>query len=479
MKNFDIGLTYDDVLLVPQRSKIAHRSDVSTKTKLSKNIDLNIPLISANMDTVTESPMAIAMAQNGGIGIIHRFMGIEEEVWHVQKVKRFSGFIRYKPFIINENKTLKDIKILIISSGVSSLIVVDDQEKVTGIISRRDMLFVDDDKTPIKKLMTPFTKLVFAAPDITMEEAKVLLHKHKIEKLPLLDKDKKLNGLITARSLESFTNSPLSVKDRHGRLKVGAAVGVVGDFVERAKSLIEAGVDVLVVDVAHGHNEVALKGIETIRKKFKDIDLIGGNIATPQGVDDLIKLGVDAVKVGIGPGGLCTTRIVAGVGIPQLTAVLEASKVAKKYKVPIIADGGTNYPGDIAKALAAGASSCMLAGWFAGADESPGGIIMRKGMKFKVHRGAASFLAVADRKLENDEIDDSRLNTVVPEGVEALVPYKGMVKDVIFQLVGALRSGMSYCNAHSIRELWKNAQFVRITEAGFRESKSHNVEEIT
>ncbi|MBI2611905.1 IMP dehydrogenase [Candidatus Gottesmanbacteria bacterium] len=479
MKNFELGLTYDDVLLVPKRSRIAHRIDVSTKTNLTKNIELNIPLISANMDTVTESPMAIAMAQNGGIGIIHRFMTIEEEVYHVQKVKRHSGFIRYKPFTITVDKKLKDAKLEITTHGVSSLIVIDKNEKVMGILTRRDMLFVEQELTPVRLIMTPFTKLITADPQISTEKAKKILQKYKIEKLPLIDKDRKLQGLITAKSLESFTNNPMSVTDKHGRLKTGAAVGVVGDFLERTEALLTAGVDCIVVDVAHGHNEVSLKGIAQIRRKFKDIDLIGGNVATPEGVLDMIKLGVDAVKVGIGPGGLCTTRIVTGVGIPQMSAVLEAGRVAQKYNVPIIADGGTNYPGDIPKALAAGASTCMLAGWFAGADESPGGIIMRQGMKYKVHRGAASFLAVADRKLESDEIDENRLNTVVPEGVEALVPYKGSVKDVIFQLVGALRSGMSYCNAKTIPELWKNAQFVRITEAGFRESKSHNVEELT
>ncbi|OGG13044.1 IMP dehydrogenase [Candidatus Gottesmanbacteria bacterium RIFCSPHIGHO2_01_FULL_39_10] len=480
MKDFELGLTYDDVLLVPQRSKVLHRSDASTKTRLTKNIELNIPLISANMDTVTESNMAIAMAREGGLGIIHRFMTIEEHVNQVKKVKRAEGFIRYRPFTIDVDSTLGESIKLAEKYGVSSFIVVDENEKVMGIIARRDMIFHDDPKTPVKKLMTPFAKLIYASPSITVTDAKKILSKHKIEKLPLLDDDKRLQGLITSKSLESFGSHPRAVKDIHGRFKVGAAVGVVGDFLERAGELIDAGVDALVVDVAHGHNEVALEGLAKIRKKYKDIDIIGGNVATPEGVVDLIKLGVDAVKVGIGPGGLCTTRMVAGVGIPQLTAVLGAAKAAKKYKVPIIADGGTNFPGDITKALAAGASACMLAGWFAGTDESPGGIIMRKGMKYKVHRGAASFLSVADRKLESGEFaDESKLNTVVPEGVEALVPYKGNVEDVIHQLIGALRSGMSYCNAKSIEELHRNAKFVRITEAGFRESKSHNIEEIS
>lgn len=480
MKNFEIGLTYDDVLVTPNRSNVAHRADVSTRTRLSKHIEINIPLVSANMDTVTEANMAIAMAKAGGIGIIHRFMTAEEQVGQVKKVKRFSGFIRYKPFTIGVNALLDDARRQMEELGVSSFIVMDDKDTVVGIITRRDTLFEDNGKKPVRLLMTPFSRMIFESQGVTVDKAKGILKKHKIEKLPLLDEKRKLMGLITSKSLESFGRNPHATKDDHGRLKVGAAVGVVGDFVERTKLLLEAGVDAIVVDVAHGHNEVALEGVAKIRKKFKDLELIGGNVATPEGVVDLIKLGVDAVKVGIGPGGLCTTRIVAGVGIPQLTAVMEGATVARKYKIPIIADGGTNYPGDLTKALAAGASSCMLAGWFAGTDESPGGIIMRGGMKYKVHRGAASFLAVADRKLEAGEFtDENRLNTVVPEGVEALVPYKGSVADVIYQLTGALRSGMSYLNARKISEMWQNAKFVRITEAGFRESKSHNVEEIT
>lgn len=480
MKDFQLGLTYDDVLLVPQRSKITHRSDVSTKTRLTHNIELNIPFISANMDTVTESDMAIALAREGGLGLIHRFMTVEEEVKHVEKVKRYEGFIKYKPFTIEENALLDEAEKLSQLYDVSSFIVVDKDNKVVGLVTRRDMLFENNRKIPINKLMTPFSKMIYAAPGISIGEAKQILRNNKIEKLPLLNGGRKLSGLITAKSLESFASHPQATKDKHGRLKVGAAVGAVGDYIDRARALINAGVDILVMDVAHGHNEVALSAVKNLRKKFKDIDIIGGNVATPQATLDLIKLGVNSVKVGIGPGGLCTTRMVAGVGVPQFTAVMEAAKVAKKHGVTVIADGGTNWPGDITKALAGGATACMLAGWFAGTDESPGGIIMRKGHKFKVHRGAASFLAVADRKLENEEItDENKLNTVVPEGVEALVPYKGKVADVIYQLVGALRSGMSYCNATTIADLQKNARFVRITEAGFRESKSHNIEEIS
>ncbi len=476
---FPLGLTYDDVLLVPRRSKVTHRSDVSTRTVLARNIELNAPFISANMDTVTESAMAISMAHGGGIGIIHRFMTIERQVHEIKRVKRHEGFILYKPFTLNPSATLAQAREESEKNHVESFIVVDDKNRVVGILTRRDMLFADNPDICIYKLMTPFVKLIYASPLISREKAKMLIRKHKIEKLPLIDQNRKLTGLITSRSLEHYLNFSNSTKDQYGRLRVGAAIGAVGDYLKRAQALVDTGVDALVIDVAHGHNEVALSAFLKVRRKFKDIALIGGNVATPEAVKDMIKLGADAVKVGIGPGGLCTTRIVAGVGVPQFSAVLECSNYARKFKVPIIADGGTNFPGDITKALAAGASSCMLAGWFAGTDESPGGIILRGGLKYKIHRGAASFLAVADRKIANEDMQVDRLNTIVAEGIEALVPYKGKVADVIHQLLGALRSGMSYCNATSISELHKNAQFIRITEAGFRESKSHNVKELT
>lgn len=472
------GLTYDDALLIPQKSYIDHRADVSTKTKLTRNISLNIPFISANMDTVTEAEMAIALAREGGIGIIHRFMTVEEEVAQVDKVKRQVGFILENPYTVTPDINLKKIIDRAKSLGVNSFLVTDGRGKLLGIISRRDYLFVDESNKTARDLMTPLKKLITGKTNIKKTEAEEIFNKYKIEKLPLIDREGYLKGLVTAKSLKSFERNKLASKDSNGQYLVGAAVGVVNDYMVRAEALIKAGVDVLVVDVAHGHNNVAMKAIGALRKKFKNIDLIGGNIATAEGAKDLIKLGVDAVKVGIGPGGLCTTRIVAGVGVPQLTAVMECSEVAKRKGVPVIADGGTNYPGDMTKALAAGASTCMLAGWFAGTDESPGGIIMRKGMKYKVHRGSASFLATADRKIELENNTERQLNTIVPEGVEAMIPYKGKVSDVIYQLVGALRSGMSYCNAKTISELWRNARFVKITEAGFRESKSHNVNEL-
>ncbi|PIY71633.1 IMP dehydrogenase [Candidatus Roizmanbacteria bacterium CG_4_10_14_0_8_um_filter_33_9] len=472
------GLTYDDVLLVPQRSYIDHRSDVSTETMLTKGISLHIPFISANMDTVTESQMAIAMAKEGGVGIIHRFMTIEEQVEEVIRVKRNVGFILDAPYVVSPETQLRKVIDLSKKYSVDSFVVVDSNKKVVGILTKRDYLFEEQLDKKVYLCMTKRKDLIIGKEGITLNQVKKIFMKYKVEKLPLIDDNNLLKGLITAKSIVNYEKYPHSTKDERGRYRVGAAVGVVNDFIQRSDALLKAGVDALVVDVAHGHNDVALRAVSTLRKKYRDAKIIGGNVATPEGTLDLIKRGVDAVKVGIGPGGLCTTRMVAGVGVPQFTAVTECVAVGKKFNIPIIADGGTNYPGDMTKAMAAGASTLMLAGWFAGSDESPGGVIMRKGMKYKVHRGSASFLATADRKIKLEHSSENTLNSIVPEGVEALVPYKGKVADVIYQLVGALRSGMSYCNAKTITELWKKARFVQITDAGFRESKSHNVSEI-
>lgn len=399
-------------------------------------------------------------------------------MYEVQKVKRHVGFVVGKPYTVSSGMLLAKVIDLTKAIRVEGFVVVDEDNTVVGILSKRDFMFEEKMSKKVHELMTPLNKLVTVKPGITLEEAKKIFHKYKIEKLPIVDREKKLKGIITAKSIQHYEKYPYSTKDTQGRYRVGAAIGVVNDFLGRAEALVEAGVDVLVVDVAHGQNEVALRAVSQVKKKFKEIDLIGGNVGTAEGTRDLIERGVDAVKVGIGPGGLCTTRIVAGVGVPQFTAVMECARVGRRLKVPVIADGGTNYPGDFTKALAAGASTCMLAGWFAGTDESPGGIIMRKGMKYKIHRGSASFLATADRKIKLENKTTQQLNTIVPEGVEAMVPYKGKVSDVIYQLAGALRSGMSYCNAKTITELWKNARFIKVTEAGFRESKSHNIEEL-
>lgn len=488
MKNIPLGLTYDDVLLVPQKSRIQSRSEVVTKTKLSRNIPMAIPFASSNVDTVTESAMAIAMAKLGGIGVIHRFLPIEREVEEVRRVKRSEGFVMEKPFTLSPHQMVAEAKRLMKRHGVTSAIIVDQEEKVKGLVSERDMWFLTDETVTMKDLMTPASQLITASITTTLKEARVLFRKHKVEKLPLLHKDGTLGGLITSRTVLNEDIYPRATKDAQGRLRVAAAVGVVGDFLERAQELINAHVDAIVVDIAHVHSTHGLSAVKKLRKLCQSVDLIGGNIATPEGARDLIALGVDGVKVGIGPGGICITRMVAGVGIPQLSAIMACSEVSKKAHVPLIADGGTNFPGDMTKALAAGASSVMITGWLAGTDESPGSIILRKGQKYKVHRGAASFTAVASRKfsgvsgqvrkeLAEEEIN-RELEEIVPEGVESFVPYKGPAKDVIHQLVGSVKSGMSYCNAKTIEELWKNAQFVRITQAGFKESTQHNVEEM-
>ncbi len=488
MKSIPLGLTYDDVLLVPQKSQITSRSMVETGTKLSRNIPLAIPFVSSNVDTVTESAMAITMAKLGGIGIIHRFMTIQRQVEEVIRVKRSEGFIMGTPFTLLPTQTVAQARPLMKQHRVSSAIIVDSTNKVLGLVSERDMWFLTDETVLMKDLMTPATKLITAGVAVSLQQARNLFRKHKVEKLPLLNKDGTLGGLITSRTVLNEDIYPQATKDGRGRLRVGAAVGVVGDYIERAQALLKAGIDAIVVDIAHIHSVHGLTAIKKLRGICRSIDLICGNIATAEGAADLIRMDCDAIKVGIGPGGICITRMVAGVGMPQLTAIINCERVAQKAHIPLIADGGTNFPGDMTKALAAGASTVMITGWLAGTDESPGTIILRKGQKYKVHRGAASFTAVASRKiagvdgqirkeLSEQEVDDE-LSDIVPEGVESFVPYKGPAKDVIHQLVGAVKSGMSYCDAQTIAELWKHAEFIQITPAGFRESTQHNIEEM-
>src|SRR3989344_1979459 len=365
-KPIPLALTYDDVLLIPRRSRIQHRADVNTATLLTDSIKLQIPFVSANMDTVTEGKLAIAMARAGGIGIIHRFMSIEDEVHEVDAVKRYEGFVIDKPFTISPDKPLRHVLEKITTNAVSSYLVVEADGQLLGLLTRRDIILEQNQSKPVRKVMTPFSKLITAKPGVTPAQAKKIFITHKIEKLPLIDHNGKLKGLITARSIVNFEQNPLATKDGKGRLRTGAAVGVVGDFLERAEALLAAGCDVIVVDAAHGQNLVTLSAIGKLRKKFPDAQIIGGNVATAAGARDLVKAGVDALKVGIGPGGICSTRIVTGVGVPQLTAIMDCTKAVKCRKVKVIADGGTNYPGDVSKALAAGASSIMLAGWFAG-----------------------------------------------------------------------------------------------------------------
>lgn len=488
MKSIPLALTYDDVLLVPQKSRIESRSQVVTATSLSRNINIAIPFVSSNVDTVTESAMAIAMAKLGGIGIIHRFMTIERQVEEVTHVKRSEGFIMGTPFTLRQDQNVGEARVLLKKNNVSSAVIVDGKRKVLGLVSERDMWFLTDEKRKMKDLMTPAAKLITAGVKVTLAEARQIFRTHKVEKLPLLLDDGTLGGMITSRTVRNEDIYPQATKDTQGRLRVGAAVGVVGDYLERARALIKAHVDAIVVDIAHVHSIHGLRAVKKLRKVCQSVDLIAGNVATSAACRDLIRLDADAIKVGIGPGGICITRIVAGVGVPQLSALLDCTKPAHQARVPVISDGGTNFPGDMTKALAAGASNVMITGWLAGTDESPGNIILRKGQKYKIHRGAASFTAVASRKMSGvsgqvrKEIAEAELDReideIVAEGVETFVHYKGPAKDVIVQLVGAVKSGMSYCNALTIKELWKRAEFMQITTAGFRESTQHNVEEM-
>ena len=476
-----LALSYDDVLLVPQRSRIATRRQVDTSTYLSRNIRLHIPIVSANMDTVTEAAMAIAMARQGGLGIIHRFLPVEAEAAEVRKVKRAESFVIARPYTISPDATVEQARHEMGQLDVGGLVVVDEQERLLGLVSSRDVRFTRDPDLPVKEVMTPRDRLVVAPADVSVEEAQALFDRHKIEKLPLVEGDKVV-GLVTARDLEHNSRNPRAAKDGRGRLLVGAAIGVIGDYMKRAEALIEAEADVLVVDVAHGHSEAVIDVVRRLKDRWPEAEVIAGNVATAEGARDLIEAGVDAVKVGVGPGSTCTTRIVTGAGVPQLSAIMDCAPVCHQAGVPIIADGGIKASGDITKALAAGASTVMIGALLAGTDESPGQTITRRGQRFKTYRGMASLSATAARRLRERELadmagqeDDEWLSQVVPEGVEAMVPYRGPVREVLVQLVGGLRSGMSYCNARNIEELWRNARFVRITPAGLRESGPHDV----
>lgn len=472
---FKEGLTFDDVLLVPKYSDITTRSQTDLKTKLSRNISLNIPIISANMDTVTESSMAVTMARQGGIGIIHRFLSVQEEVNEVLKVKRSGSVMIENPYTIGPKKTVGEAIQYAKDRDVSGLLVIDSDSKLVGILTDRDLIFESNLGRPVEDVMT--RDVVTAKPGINLDEAKELLHKNRIEKLPLVDESGLVRGLITSKDITNMENYPNASKDKKGRPLVGAAVGVKGDFMERAESLLEANVDILVVDIAHGHSENAISTVKHIKKAFPNCELIAGNVATAQGAEDLIKAGVDAVKVGVGSGSICITRVVTGSGVPQLTAVMECAKVGKQNDVPIVSDGGTRTSGDATKALAAGASSIMIGSMFGGTDESPGTVLTKNGKRFKVYRGMASLAASIGRKSKETgtiSLDDD-LNDYVAEGVEAMVPYKGTVTDILKQLTGGIRSGLSYCGAHNITQMQKNAEFIKMSGAGFAESQPHDV----
>ena len=471
---FKEGLTFDDVLLVPKYSDITSRSQTDLSTKLSRNISINIPFVSANMDTVTESSMAMTMARAGGIGIIHRFLSIQEQANEVLKVKRSGSVIIENPYSISSDKSVQDALDYAEDKEISGLLVVDSSSKLVGIITERDLLFAD----PNDHIQDVMTKdVVTAKPNVTLDEAKEILHKHRIEKLPIVDDSGVIKGLITSKDIINNADYPNASKDKKGRPLVGAAVGVKGDFLERSESLLESGADVLVVDIAHGHSENALNTVRNIKKAFPDCELIAGNIATAQGAEDLIKAGVDAVKVGVGSGSICITRVITGSGVPQLTAVMDCAKIGKDHGIPIISDGGTRTSGDATKALAAGASSVMVGSMLGGTDESPGTVLTKNGKRFKVYRGMASLAASLGRKSKETgsfSFDDD-LNDYVAEGVEAMVPYKGTVTDILKQLTGGIRSGLSYCGAHTIPQMQDNAEFIKMSRAGFAESQPHDV----
>ncbi|MDE2491719.1 MAG: IMP dehydrogenase [Elusimicrobia bacterium] len=472
------GLTFHDVLLVPKRSGVASRRDVDTTGRFSRRITLKVPIVSANMDTVTESSMAIALARAGGLGVIHRFLTVEEEAAQVAKVKRAESVVIEKPYTIAPTETVGRAKALMRELGVGGLLVVDARGVLLGLVTERDVQFRDKASEPLRAAMT--TKLVTAPPDVGRAKAREILRDRKVEKLPLVDEGGRLKGLITAKDLKSKQLHPDASLDAKGRLLVGAAVGVVGDYLERAAAALEAGADCLVVDVAHGHAAHVMMAVEALRKRFPKAELVAGNVATYEGARDLAAAGADGVKVGVGPGSICSTRIVSGAGVPQLTAILDCAKITREKDVPIIADGGLRDSGDLAKAFAAGASSVMLGSLLAGADESPGWTVVRGGARWKIYRGMASLGATLSRKTK-ERRDDEDLNPievaeVVPEGVESMAPYKGPVADVIHQLIGGVRSGMSYSGARTLPELWKKAEFIRITSAAWAESRPHHLD---
>jgi IMP dehydrogenase len=476
----EMGLTFDDVLLVPRRSNIRSRSEVDTSTWLVPGIRMMIPIISANMDTVTETPMAIAMAQSGGLGVIHRFMTIERQADAVRRVKRSESFVVENPITIPPHATLEEARHKMVETDIGGLVVVDENGRLLGLLTTRDMLLAPNPTLLVEDVMTPRDRLVVAPADEPMDAARLALHTHRIEKLPLVDDENRVVGLITAQDIIKLQEHPNATKDSKGRLRVGIAVGVRSPDLDRAKACVQAGADVIVVDIAHGHADHVIEIVQALKKAFPDIPVIAGNVASPQGVRDLVSAGADAVKVGVGAGSICTTRIVTGFGVPQLTAIIECAQVGQELSVPIIADGGVRTSGDLTKALAAGASTVMLGSLLAGTDESPGASVVRNGRRYKVVRGMASLSAnVARKEIEKlGEVDPDEWESIIPEGVEALVPHRGAVADILYQLVGGLRSGMSYAGAASIEQLWQNAEFIRITPAGEKESGSHDVSEI-
>ena len=470
--NIEKKLTFDDVLLVPRKSSILPK-EVDCSTQLTKKISLNIPVMSAAMDTVTESDMAIALARQGGIGVIHKNLSIEEQALMVDKVKRYeSGMIR-NPITLDENKTVRDAKQLMEQYSIGGLPVLSN-DKLVGIITKRDIRFESNLDTLVKDRLT-LDNLVTVNSKTSNDEAKKILQKHRIERLLVVDKNNNLDGLITVKDLTKKEEFPHSTKDKNGRLRVAAAISVRDDWKERVSALVSVGVDAIVVDTAHGHSQFVLDLVKEIKNEFPSLDLIAGNVATPEATEDLIKSGADCVKIGIGAGSSCTTRIIAGVGVPQLSAVIDCAEVGIKHDTPIIADGGIRYSGDVAKSLAAGANVVMLGGMLAGMDESPGETIVYEGRRYKSYRGMGSLAAMKEgggERYFQQERDEFKL---VPEGIEGMVPFRGPVNNTIFQLIGGLKSSMGYCGSQNLKAFYKNKKFIEISSAGVKESHPHEV----
>lgn len=469
----ETAITFDDVLLIPNRSKVLPR-EVNLKTKLTKNIELNIPILSSAMDTVTESEMAIAIAREGGMGIIHKNMPVKIQASETDKVKRSESGMIFDPITLTSDKTIGDALRIMQQYKISGIPIIDSGNKLIGILTNRDLRFEPDETLLVSDIMTK-ENLIVAPMGTDLEKAEVILQKHKIEKLPVVDSKGLLKGLITFKDIQKRKKFPNACKDRFGRLRVGAAVGISEDTLERVKELVKAGADVIVVDTAHGHSQGVLDIVKKIKMNF-NIDLIAGNVATAEGTLDLIKAGADCIKVGIGAGSICTTRVIAGVGVPQMTAVIECSRAAARHKIPVISDGGIKQTGDVPKAIAGGADSVMLGGMFAGTEEAPGEKVLYEGRSYKVYRGMGSLEAMkkgsSDRYFQDVEDDISKL---VPEGIEGIVPYKGYVGETIYQILGGLRASMGYCGAKNIHEMKLKTKFVKITNAGLKESHPHDV----
>jgi len=465
------GLTFDDVLLLPAKSAVLP-TQVDTRTRFTRNISLNIPIVSAAMDTVTESRLAIALAQQGGIGIMHRTMSIVQQASEIDKVKRSESGMIVDPVTIRPDSRIADALEIMKRYKISG-VPVTRNGKLVGILTNRDLRFESRFDLPVEEVMTK-KNLITVPVGTTLDDAEEILHRHRVEKLLVVDDEFNLKGLITVKDIQKRIKYPNAAKDAHGRLRVGAAVGATGDFLERAQELVKAKVDVIVVDTAHGHSSRVLDAVRVLKAKLPEVDLVAGNVATAEGACDLIQLGVDGVKVGIGPGSICTTRVVTGAGVPQITAIAECARVGRQAGVPVVADGGIKFSGDISKAIAAGASSVMIGSLFAGTEESPGETILFQGRTFKSYRGMGSIAAMAAGSGERYG-QEGEVSKLVPEGIEGRVPYKGLLAEMVTQLVGGLRSGMGYCGCPTIEELQQRARFVRITSAGLRESHVHDV----